>query len=46
MLIKLERDARVLLPAGTVVEVSDQEGARLIAFGFGEEAPKKKTNKK
>lgn len=47
MLIKLIHDARVNLKAGTEIEVTEQEGTRLKAFGHGEEVqPKKKARKK
>lgn len=50
MKVQLTRDAAVKLPAGTVIEVTEREAARLRAFMFAvpveEEKPKKKAAKK
>lgn len=45
--IELLRDTIVRHPKGTVVEVTEEEAKRLIAFGNGKkaEAPKKATKK-
>lgn len=43
MIIELTRDTSVRLSKGTVIEVSDDEGKRLIAF---HNAKKAKTKKK
>lgn len=45
MLVKLEREARVLLDAGSVVDVSTAEAKRLLAIGFAVEV-KQNVNKK
>ena len=41
MRVRLIREAKVNLPAGFEVEVSDTEAARLIAFGNAEKAEAK-----
>ena len=47
MRIVLTQNTRVNYPAGTVVDVSEAEALRLIAFGLGVEAePDKKPAKK
>lgn len=49
MRVQLTRDAAVRLPAGTVIEVTEREAARLRAFRLAEpveEKPKKKAAKK
>lgn len=49
MKVVLKRDTVVRFKAGTVLEVEDQEGLRLIAFGNAakaEEPKPKKTTKK
>lgn len=49
MKVQLTREAAVRLPAGTVIEVTEREAARLRAFRLAvpeEEKPKKKTAKK
>lgn len=45
MIIELTRDTAVRLSKGTVIEVSDDEGNRLIAFHSAKKA-KKETKKK
>lgn len=45
MIIELTRDTAVRLSKGTVIEVSDDEGKRLIAFNNAKKA-KKETKKK
>lgn len=46
MKIRVLVDTRVNLSANTVVEVSEQEGLRLLALGFGAKAEDKKATKK
>lgn len=49
MKIKLTRDTIVRHKGGEILEVSEEEGRRLIAFGLAsahEEKPKKTTKKK
>lgn len=45
MIVELTRDTAVRLSKGTVIEVSDDEGKRLIAFHSANKA-KKETKKK
>lgn len=47
MVIRLLRNTVVRMPAGIILEVSDEEGARLIALGNAkkEKKPKKETKK-
>ena len=48
MKVKLTRDTLVRILANSTIEVTDEEGKRLIAFGNAVEyvAPKKKETKK
>lgn len=49
MKVKLKRDTSVRFSAGTVLEVSDQEASRLVAFGNAElveEKPKEPETKR
>lgn len=43
--VELIIPSRVNLPAGTVVEVSEQEASRLYAFGIAKEAKKERKKK-
>lgn len=45
MKVKITRDTIVRMPAGTVVDVPDDEGKRLIAFGNAKKEVKKDTKK-
>lgn len=46
MKVKLTRDTIVRFPADTILEVADEEGKRLMAFGNATEVkPEKKTKK-
>lgn len=42
MIVELTRDTAVRLSKGTVIEVSDDEGKRLIAFHIAKKAKTKK----
>jgi hypothetical protein len=44
--VELIRDCQVRHPAGTVLKVTDQEAARLAAFGLAKEKPAKKAPEK
>lgn len=44
--VELTRDTIVRHPAGTVLKVTDEEAARLIAFGNAKEKPVKKPAEK
>lgn len=46
MRIKLIHDTYVRFPKDSILEVTDEEGKRLIAFGNAEKAEPKKTKKK
>lgn len=49
MKVKIKRDTIVRFGKGSVIEVTDKEGKRLISFGNAEkvkETPKKKETKK
>lgn len=46
MKVKLTRDTAVRHKGGEVLEVTAEEGRRLIAFGLASEAKEEKTKKK